>query len=138
MAKRNNSNRAASAGLRQNTGTAAVMDRKATSAAGAAYHKITPKQAKAMMDAGEAAMVLDVREPFEYNAGHIEHAVSLPAGRLAAEAAALLPDKNAKILVYCLSGGRSMASAFRLVQLGYTQVYDFGGILDWPYGIVIE
>ena len=101
------------------------------------YHKISAKEAKAIMDAGEAAVVLDVRELFEYASGHIQNAVSLPSRTVAEQAAALLPDKDAKILVYCLSGGRSSVAAHQLVRLGYTDVYDFGGIVDWPYGVEI-
>lgn len=106
------------------------------SAGKAQYHRISPQDAKAVIDSNEPVTVLDVREPSEYKAGHIANAVLLPSGNVAAMAEKTLPDKNAKILVYCLSGGRSSASARQLVRLGYTRVYDFGGIADWPYGVV--
>ena len=102
-----------------------------------AYHNINAREAKTILDAGEAVTVLDVREPIEYASGHIQNAISLPSANVAQQAAVLLPDKNARILVYCLSGGRSKAAAHQLVRLGYTNVYDFGGIVDWPYGVEI-
>jgi phage shock protein E len=108
----------------------------AASGGKAEYHRISPQEAKAVMDAHEPVTVLDVREPSEYKAGHIANAVLLPSGSVAAMAEQMLPDKDAKILVYCLSGGRSSAAARQLVRLGYTRVYDFGGIADWPYGVV--
>jgi phage shock protein E len=102
----------------------------------AEYHKISAEEAKAMMDSGEALIVLDVREQSEYDAGHISGAVLLPVGSIAEKAAEALPDLNAKILAYCRSGNRSKTASETLLGLGYTQVYDFGGIIDWPYGVV--
>ena len=84
----------------------------------------------------ESVIVLDVREQDEYNAGHIEGATLLPSGIVKGIAESVLPDKNAKILVYCASGARSNYAARELVSLGYTQVYDFGGIFAWPYDVV--
>jgi phage shock protein E len=104
----------------------------------AKYHRISAKEAKAVLDSGEPVILLDVREPYEYKAGHIKNAVSLPTGSLSSKAAAVLPDRNAKILVYCLSGARSSASAHALVRMGYTNVFDFGGIADWPYEVVTK
>ena len=82
--------------------------------------------------------MLDVREQSEYDAGHIPGAVLLPSGSVQQMAADVLPDKDAKILVYCRSGNRSRTAANVLVSLGYTQVYDFGGIINWPYDVVKE
>ena len=90
-------------------------DKGAAAAAGekAKYHRISAKEAKAALDSGEPVILLDVREPYEYKAGHIKNAVSLPSGNVASGAAAVVPDRDAKILVYCLSGARSSASAER-------------------------
>ncbi len=117
-------------------GATAVLETKAAEGVKAKYHRLSPKEAKAVMESGEAVTVLDVREPYEYHAGHIPNAVLLPSGSVAARAGSILADKNKKILVYCLSGARSGAAARQLVRLGYTNVYDFGGIADWPFGVV--
>ena len=103
----------------------------------AEYHKISVEKAKVALDSGEF-ILLDVREQYEYNEGHIPGAVLLPSGSVAAMAAEVLPDPDQKILVYCRSGNRSKTAANTLVGLGYTQVYDFGGIIDWPYEVVKE
>lgn len=96
------------------------------------YKKITAAQAKALMDAGNV-IVLDVRTQSEFDQGHIKDAVLLPNTDVAARAATVLPDKNAKILVYCRSGNRSASASKELIAMGYTDVLDFGGINDWPY-----
>lgn len=102
----------------------------------AAYRKISAEEAKAMIDSEEPVIILDVREQSEYDAGHIPDAVLLPSGSISGMAREALPDQNAKILVYCRSGNRSRTAANTLIGLGYTQVYDFGGIIDWPYDVV--
>ena len=79
---------------------------------------------------------MDVRTQSEYDGGHIKDAVLIPYDEIGARAPTELPDKTARILVYCLSGSRSSAAAHTLVGLGYTNVYDMGGISDWPYGTV--
>ncbi len=99
-----------------------------------AYHKITPEKAKEMMDAGEVVIV-DVRTKEEYDAGHVPGAILIPVETIGDEAPSELTDKDAKILVYCRSGRRSEQAAKALVGLSYTAVYDFGGIIDWPYEI---
>ena len=96
------------------------------------YQTITPEQAKQIIDAG-GAVILDVRQPDEYATGHIRGAILLPVGEIEAQSATVLPDKNTKILVYCRSGNRSAVAAAALQTLGYTDVSDFGGIIDWPY-----
>ena len=102
----------------------------------AVYHKITAAEAKTVMDTEENIVILDVREQSEFDSGHIANATLLPVGSISALAAEVLPDKDQKILVYCRSGNRSRTAANTLVALGYTQVYDFGGIIDWPYDVV--
>ena len=101
-----------------------------------AYHKITPAQAKALMDEGKA-VVVDVRSPKEYAAGHIQGSVNVPLDTLVAgqklEAA---PDLNQKLLVHCRSGVRAEQASRILVETGYTVVNNMYGTLQWPYGFV--
>ena len=104
----------------------------------AVYQKITAKQAKARMDSGDAIIILDVRTQEEFNAGHIAGAILIPNETILDEQPALLPDLDAEILVYCRSGNRSAQSANKLIAIGYTNVYDFGGIIDWPYEVVTD
>ncbi|HRX58780.1 MAG TPA: rhodanese-like domain-containing protein [Eubacteriales bacterium] len=104
----------------------------------AEYHKITADQAKERIDSGDDLIILDVRTQEEYDAGHIENAVLLPNETISDTQPDLLPDLNQEILIYCRSGNRSAQAATKLVAMGYTAVYDFGGIIDWPYGIVAD
>ena len=99
------------------------------------YQQITAEEAKQIMDSGAEIIILDVREQEEFDAGHIPNAVLLPYTQMNEQAARVLPDKNAQILVYCRSGRRSKIAAEALAALGYTRVYEFGGILDWKYEI---
>ena len=101
-----------------------------------AYMQITAEQAKEIMDTQEDALVVDVREQSEYDEGHIPGAILLPVGTISEEtAASVIIDKEKLVLIYCRSGNRSKTAAQALVDLGYTQVYEFGGIRDWPYDI---
>lgn len=97
------------------------------------YHKINAQEAKARMEKNQSAVILDVRTKEEYNQKHIPRAVLLPLQQLSEKAPKAIPDKNAEILVYCRSGSRSRQAAEKLAQMGYTTVYDFGGIQSWPY-----
>lgn len=108
---------------------------QSTAATAVEYKKITPAEAKTLMDAG-SVIVLDVRTQSEFDQGHIKDAVLLPDYEIGAKAATVLPDKDAKILVYCRSGNRSASAAKELIKMGYTDVMDFGGIIDWPYDVV--
>ena len=100
------------------------------------YRQIAQEEAKQMMDEREDAVVLDVRERDEYDAGHIPGAVLLPVGAIDGDTAAqVIPEKDSVVLVYCRSGNRSKTASQALADLGYTQVYEFGGIRDWPYEI---
>ena len=99
------------------------------------YQQITQEEAKEMMDTQEA-IVLDVREQHEYESGHILGAVLLPVGTITEDtAAAVIPEPDSVVLVYCRSGNRSKTASKALVDLGYTNVYEFGGINTWPYEI---
>lgn len=100
------------------------------------YQKISQDKAKEMMDTQEV-LVLDVREQSEYDGGHIPGAVLLPVGTIDEDtAAAVIPEKDTTVLVYCRSGSRSKRAAKALAGLGYTGIYEFGGIMSWPYDIV--
>jgi rhodanese-related sulfurtransferase len=99
------------------------------------YVKISPEEAKEIMD-NEESIVLDVRTKSEYDQGHIEGSVLLPVDEISSKAEEVLKDKSAKILVYCRSGNRSATAAKTLIEMGYENVLDFGGIIDWPYEIV--
>ena len=104
---------------------------------GAVYHKITPQEAKSMMDGAAGAYTLvDVRTQSEFQAQRIAGAILIPYDQIAGLAASELPDKDALIFTYCRTGVRSSAAAHTLVGLGYTNVYDIGGIQSWPYGTV--
>lgn len=99
------------------------------------YNKITAEEAKEMIDTQEV-IILDVRTQEEFKEKHIEGALLIPDYELANVAKSKLPDKNKKILVYCRSGNRSKSAARLLIDMGYTDVYDFGGIINWPYETV--
>ena len=103
----------------------------------AAYHKISAEEAYEMM-ASQEVVVVDVRTREEYDGGHIENAVLVPNESIGSEMPETLPDKEATLLVYCRSGRRSKDAAQKLLALGYQNVYDFGGVIDWPYELVKE
>ena len=94
---------------------------------------ITSSQARAKMQANPNAIILDVRTQQEFYDERIPGAILLPEYAIRDTAADVLPDKHALILVYCRSGVRSNSAANALVEMGYTNVYDFGGINSWPY-----
>ena len=99
------------------------------------YQQITQQEAKKMMDTQDV-IILDVREQSEYDAGHIAGAILLPVGTITKEsAAAVIPELGSVVLVYCRSGNRSKTASKVLVELGYTSIYEFGGINTWPYEV---
>ena len=99
------------------------------------YEQITPQEAKKIMDSGEEHIILDTREQNEFDEGHIKGAILIPYTEIENKAEDMIPDKNAQILVYCRSGRRSKIASESLSKLGYTDVKEFGGIIDWPYEI---
>lgn len=117
------------------TGCGGAGGGSAASAAAGEYYKISPREAKERMEAG-GATVVDVRTAEEYGESHIPGAVLVPLDTIGSQRPAALPDTGAAVLVYCRSGVRSRAAAEQLAALGYQQVYDFGGIIDWPYETV--
>ncbi|MCL2632579.1 MAG: rhodanese-like domain-containing protein [Coriobacteriia bacterium] len=102
------------------------------------YRVISADDVKALIDGDEPYTLVDVRTESEFIAGHIPTAVSIPGDSLSAYAPSAFPDKDELIIVYCLSGGRSANAAQLLISLGYTNVYDLGGIMMWPYEIVLD
>ena len=99
------------------------------------YMNITAEEAKVLMESETGYIILDVREQDVYDAGHIPGAILIPYTRIEEEASEKLTDKDQLFLVYCRSGRRSKIAADALVELGYTNIREFGGILDWPYEI---
>jgi len=101
----------------------------------AMYEQITVDAAKKIMDSEEEYIILDVREQDEYDSGHIPGAILIPYTEIENKAEEMIPDKDELILVYCRSGRRSKIAAESLIKLGYTNVKEFGGIIDWPYEV---
>lgn len=97
----------------------------------ATYRQITMSEAVEMMASESDYIILDVRRPDEFSAGHIPNAVNIPNESIGADEIDELPDKDRLILVYCRSGNRSKQASEKLVRLGYTNIVEFGGILDW-------
>ena len=102
---------------------------------GAVYVNITAEEAKQIMDSEEGYIILDVRTQEEYDQGHIPGAILISHEEIAEKAEGVLTDKDQLILVYCRSGRRSKIAAEALVELGYTNIKEFGGIIDWPYEV---
>lgn len=115
--------------------TAVQIQLKEVDTMNATYTKITPKEAKEIME-NEDVIILDVRAQSEFDSERIDGAILIPDNEIEDDADEKLTDKSAKILVYCRSGRRSEAASKLLVELGYENVYDFGGILDWPYDTI--
>ena len=101
----------------------------------AMYEQITVEDAKKIMDSGEEHIILDTREKDEFDEGHIPGAILIPYTEIENKAEEMLPDKDKLILVYCRSGRRSKIAAESLAKLGYTNVKEFGGIIDWQYEV---
>ena len=118
--------------------TLAVLSSCVTGPNEQGFRTISQKSARRLMDK-RTVTVVDVREAAEYAAGHLPGAILLPLGTITAEtAAAAIPSKDATVLVYCRSGKRSQAGSAALAALGYTDICNIGGIMTWPYEIVIE
>ena len=100
------------------------------------YEQITQQEAKTIMDTESDYIIIDARTDEEFAKGHIKNAILIPEYEIAQRAEKELPDKEQLILVYCRSGRRSKIASEELVKLGYTNVKEFGGIIDWPYEVV--
>jgi rhodanese-related sulfurtransferase len=101
------------------------------------YRKISAAEAKKIMDNNKDIYILDVRYEDELVDGYIENSILIPVDLVAKQAEEKLPDKSKLVLVYCRSGRRSVKAANQLCKMGYKNVYDFGGIMDWPFEIVM-
>ena len=124
-----------SCGRTMNSKQVSVDSKEVKNEKKAEYKKITSDEAKKMMES-EKTIVVDVRTTEEYNEGHIPNAISIPLETIEKEAEAKLKNKDDLILVYCRSGRRSREAALKLIEKGYTNVIDFGGIQDWNGEVV--
>jgi rhodanese-related sulfurtransferase len=97
--------------------------------------KIPAEQAKAIMGGRKPHIIIDVRTEEEFREKHIEGAIHIPHTEISTRGAQLT-DKSTIVLVYCKNGGRSASAAKEFIKLGYVNVYDLGGINDWPYATV--
>ena len=102
---------------------------------GSVYMNINAEKAKEMMDGLEKFVLLDARSEEEFSEGHIPGAIVIPHEEVSERAEAEIPEKDVPVFVYCRSGNRSKTASKALVDLGYSEVYEFGGIIDWPYEI---
>ena len=124
------------AGCAQTTNSSkgsATSDGQATSAvpAAAEYHQISQDEAKQMMAQDPAPLIVDVRRPDEFETGHIPNAINVPNEDIGTSQPEALPELDRVLLVYCRSGRRSKEAAQKLAAMGYTNVYEFGGINEW-------
>jgi len=117
--------------------TSAVEEGVVTDSDTDGFLRIDAMTAMQMIAEHPEVIVLDVRTQEEFDQGYIPGALLIPDYELSARAADELPDKDALILIYCRSGNRSVDAAHTLVDLGYTKIYEFGGILSWPFEVVI-
>jgi len=101
----------------------------------AVYVNITAQEAKEVMDSRNDYVILDTRTQQEYDESHIPGAILIPHDQIKEKAESVLTDKDQLILVYCRSGRRSKLASEDLVELGYTNIMEFGGIIDWPYEV---
>ena len=124
-----------SCGRTMNSKQVSVDSKEVKNEEKAEYKKITSDEAKNIM-LTEKPIVVDVRSLEEYNEGHIPNAISIPLETIENEAETKLKNKDDLILVYCRSGRRSREAALRLIEKGYTNVIDFGGIQDWNGEVV--
>lgn len=108
------------------------ISRRNGAAGGNVYQRISAVEVKKRLDAGEKALLVDVRTPSEFVEKHIPQSLLLPLDRIEQEAAQKIPDKAAPIFVYCLTGRRSTSGARILVKLGYSNVYNMGAMMNWP------
>ena len=102
------------------------------------YYQLTPEEAHGIMVRESGYVILDVRTESEFNEAHIPDAMLLPDYEIIERAEEVLPDKDKMILVYCRSGRRSKNASAELAAMGYTNVWEFGGIIDWPYDVVSD
>ena len=107
-----------------------------TDSSAATYQQITQEKAKEMMQAEDGHIIVDVRRQDEYDSGHIPGAILIPNESIGTEQPKELPDLDQVILIYCRSGRRSKEASQKLADMGYTHIYEFGGIIDWTGEVV--
>ena len=107
-----------------------------TDSSAATYQQITQEKAKEMMQAEDGHIIVDVRRQDEYDSGHIPGAILIPNESIGTEQPKELPDLDQVILIYCRSGRRSKEASQKLADMGYTNIYEFGGIIDWTGEVV--
>ncbi len=113
-------------------GCAAAKSTGTTGAASSAgYTQISQEEAKQMMEVDDGHLIVDVRREDEYAEKHIPGAINVPNESIGTSMPKQLPDLDQVILVYCRSGSRSKAASEKLASIGYTRVYEFGGIMNW-------
>lgn len=100
------------------------------------FTKISAQDAKKIMDEEKNIIILDVRTEDEYSSGHIENSILISVDDIKSKAESILKEKDQKILIYCRTGNRSNVALKKLKEMGYTNLYDFGGINSWEYGLV--
>ncbi|MFT9497131.1 rhodanese-like domain-containing protein [Anaerosolibacter sp.] len=98
------------------------------------YRSIDPAEAKAKLK-DKKVILLDVRTTEEYKEKHISQSVLIPLDELQGKIEKSIPNKDQEIIIYCRSGNRSKTASTMLLKMGYENVYDLGGIIDWPYGV---
>ncbi|MDA3845168.1 MAG: rhodanese-like domain-containing protein [Vallitaleaceae bacterium] len=118
--------------------TTETIDAETTDIVKGIYQSISPEEANSKLAEGTEVLLIDVREQSEYDSGHIPGSILLPVGTIEQEVEAMIPSYDTPLIVYCRSGNRSRTAADILLELGYTEVYDLGGINDWPYEIVLD
>lgn len=134
----NNSNNAGTDQNLTSENVAKQSEEASTSSEEPFLKKISAADAKEMIDTTKDLIILDVRTNEEFEEGHIKDAILIPDYEIETKAEELLTDKNATILVYCRSGRRSALASQTLSDLGYSSIFDFGGIIDWPYEVVTD
>ncbi len=120
----------------KNTGDATTENSEENTTVAITYEQISQDEAKRIMDTEEDFVIIDARTQSEFSEGHIEGAILIPEYEITERAEKEIPEKDTLILVYCRSGRRSKIASDALVSLGYTNVKEFGGIIDWQYEIV--
>ena len=109
-----------------------------TASENVSYQQITQEKAKEMMQADDGHIIVDVRRQDEYDSGHIPGAILIPNESIGTECPKELPDLNQIIMIYCRSGRRSKEASQKLADMGYTNIYEFGGIIDWTGEVVTD
>lgn len=97
------------------------------------YTNISPKDALDVIKGDNKAVLIDVRTPEEFQVIRIPGSVLIPDYEIKDKIAEVVPDKDTTVIIYCRSGNRSRSAAKALIKMGYTKVFDLGGIIDWPY-----